>query len=385
MAITPNKSAIEAAGLEYIEPHEIVKDTGPKALNLLAQAVVDIQAKPSAAKPTIITSSTYRITTAGDYVAGVATTLTLDNGQSLPMQRGQAIVAVDVSGQLFYSDFITLAGPKPPTLTPGTLSATATQTEITATVTGAKDSESGLHAAPYRFSRDGGTSWTPWQAGSSYTFSGLTAGVLYNLLVEVRNIAGDVAQLSLTKSTQEDPNAWGTLYFDDFNDAPDGSIAGRPIGNTTWEVGVVANHKLAGNFRLPIAYDRIRFDADWVPQTSSPASNFYFGWDGSTTGTGEAPAECWRVHLSRGSGASLYYMDGSASGTQLATSDGSNGGAGLGSPSKITFEVDAGLFTVSIKGNEIMRHQVADWHSGAVFSGSVGSGHTFDNFALRVA
>lgn len=41
MAITPDKAAIEAAGLEYIEPTEIVKDTGPKALNLLAQAVVD--------------------------------------------------------------------------------------------------------------------------------------------------------------------------------------------------------------------------------------------------------------------------------------------------------------------------------------------------------
>ena len=47
MAITPKRDAIEAAGLEYIEPTEIVKDTGPKALNLLAQAVVDIMAKGS--------------------------------------------------------------------------------------------------------------------------------------------------------------------------------------------------------------------------------------------------------------------------------------------------------------------------------------------------
>ena len=47
MAIIPDKNAIEAAGLEYIEPTEIVADTGPKALNLLAQAVVDLMAKGS--------------------------------------------------------------------------------------------------------------------------------------------------------------------------------------------------------------------------------------------------------------------------------------------------------------------------------------------------
>lgn len=343
---------------------------------------------------TIITSSSYRITKAGDYVAGVDTTVTLDNGQSLSMKRGQALVAIDVAGQLFYSDFITLAGPKPPSLTPGELSATATQTEITATVTGATDSESGLHASPYRFSRDGGASWTPWQAGNSFTFTGLTAGVSYNLRAEVRNIAGDVATLSLAKSTQEDPNAWGTLYFDDFSDAADGDITGRAFGDTTWESGYVVNGEMSDpeptttgqrsvtfQFEAPGARQRYEFK---LLSGFRDATRVLLGWDGQTNFAGEPnPAvKYWFVALDQ-SGCAVMEMANSGGSyparTKLATGAGIVNGKWL----SVVIEQDAGLVTLTIDGTQILQHQITDYTPSTHQRIEMWRRHQIDDFGYR--
>lgn len=59
----------------------------------------------------------------------------------------------------------------------------------TVTVSGAVDVETGLHAtAPYAFSKDGGATWTAWQASPSYSVTGLEASTTYPApKVKVRN------------------------------------------------------------------------------------------------------------------------------------------------------------------------------------------------------
>lgn len=98
MAITPDKAAIEAAGLEYVEPTELVSATGPKALNLLAQAVVDLAGGVDEAEVRAIVegmdlgggsgvrevSGTVTLTTAdGPLVQVYATAAATVNGESL--------------------------------------------------------------------------------------------------------------------------------------------------------------------------------------------------------------------------------------------------------------------------------------------------------------
>lgn len=348
-------------------------------------------------RPTVITTSTYRITAAGDYVAGADTTVTLDNGQSLPMQRGQAIVAIDVAGQLLYSDFINLAGPKPPSLSPGVLSATSTQTEITATVEGAADSESGLHGSPYRFSRDGGGTWTAWQAGTSFTFTGLTAGLAYQLRAEVRNAAGTSSVLSLEWSTQEDPNAWGTLFFDDFNDAADGSIAGRSIGTATWDKGNAKAQALFGQKgRLVstitgIPQKRIDLTAKVTPTLFGSSLHVGLAWAGESDVWGEknyylasfsASATHSITHVTPAETSAPHVQ------TRVATADESTPKTPRGETTEVRASLSAtGEIVMYVSGTEVLRYQIPDYvpvESNKMYI-SVGEGASVDDLAIRAA
>ena len=92
------------------------------------------------------------------------------------------VTGADTSGVVADSD---TTGPTGATLTVSNVLASG----YTVTVAGAVDVETGLHAtAPYAFSADGGTTWTAWQAGTSYSFTGLDAGTAYPApKVKVRN------------------------------------------------------------------------------------------------------------------------------------------------------------------------------------------------------
>ena len=75
----------------------------------------------------------------------------------------------------------------------GTLAASAvTATTMTLTVTGASDT-GGLDAEPYRFSTDGGVTWTEWQTAAAYDVTGLTASTTYYCRHETRDAAGNIA------------------------------------------------------------------------------------------------------------------------------------------------------------------------------------------------
>ena len=75
----------------------------------------------------------------------------------------------------------------------GTLAASAvTDTTMTLTVTGASDVV-GLDAEPYRFSTDGGVTWTEWQTAAAYDVTGLTASTTYYCRHETRDAAGNIS------------------------------------------------------------------------------------------------------------------------------------------------------------------------------------------------
>jgi hypothetical protein len=76
----------------------------------------------------------------------------------------------------------------------GTLaSSSITTTGFTLTVTGASDAGIGLANLPYRFSIDGGATWTPWQASNVDVVTGLVTGTLYPTRHEVRDLNGNLS------------------------------------------------------------------------------------------------------------------------------------------------------------------------------------------------
>ena len=73
--------------------------------------------------------------------------------------------------------------------TAGTIAGSSiTSSSFTLTVTGATD-ETALHATPYAFSTNGGSSYSTWQAGATFAASGLTAATGYSCRHKVRDAA----------------------------------------------------------------------------------------------------------------------------------------------------------------------------------------------------
>lgn len=83
-------------------------------------------------------------------------------------------------------------GGEPPDVTAptaGTLaSSSITDTTFTLTVSGAAD-ETALHAQPYRFSTDNGSSWSAWQTSPVFNVTGKTASTGYTCVHQTRDAA----------------------------------------------------------------------------------------------------------------------------------------------------------------------------------------------------
>ena len=73
--------------------------------------------------------------------------------------------------------------PTAPSISSATITSSGT-TGISISITASGGSGDTLN---YRFSKDGGSSWTSTQTGSTYSYTGLTAGSTYNVCFEVRN------------------------------------------------------------------------------------------------------------------------------------------------------------------------------------------------------
>ena len=77
--------------------------------------------------------------------------------------------------------------------TVGTMAASSiTSSGFTLTVSGASDAV-GLHAQPYAFTTDGGTTWSAYQASAALTVTGKTASTGYSCNWRVRDAAGNVS------------------------------------------------------------------------------------------------------------------------------------------------------------------------------------------------
>lgn len=77
--------------------------------------------------------------------------------------------------------------------TAGTLtSSNITSTTFDLTVSGAAD-ETALHAQPYRFSTDNGSSWSPYQASPVFNVTGKVASTAYTCVHETRDAAGNTS------------------------------------------------------------------------------------------------------------------------------------------------------------------------------------------------
>lgn len=86
-------------------------------------------------------------------------------------------------------------GPPPDVTNPtaGTLaSSNITSTTFDLTVSGAAD-ETALHAQPYRFSTDNGSTWSPYQTSPVFNVTGKTASTAYTCVHQTRDAAGNVS------------------------------------------------------------------------------------------------------------------------------------------------------------------------------------------------
>lgn len=127
----------------------------------------------------------------------------------------------------------------PPT---ASMTASATAQGVLLTVSNALDLDAGLPANPYRFSTDGGTTWSAWQSSATYDSGDLGAGT-YQPRAQVRDAAATPNVLTLSADPVTvvagyvDPS--NTLIAEGFNGT--GMLHGTApdVGAGTW-VGIAA-------------------------------------------------------------------------------------------------------------------------------------------------
>ena len=138
--------------------------------------------------------------------------------------------------------------------TAGTLAVTGSGdagTTRTLTVTGASD-ETALHATPYRFSTDGGTTWSAYQASNVFTTGALAAGT-YQPRVMVRDAAGNTATATAADFTVDAAPVTPTLPLTDTFTEPDGTeVVGRTVSGFTWALDANndLNHNATGSPKI---------------------------------------------------------------------------------------------------------------------------------------
>ena len=93
------------------------------------------------------------------------------------------------------------------TVTTNSIKVDGTTTDATATST---NGSSGIKE--YRFSKDGGKTYTNAQTSATYTFSGLTQNVEYTIVVEAKDNAGNTTNGTVKATTGTVPTASGATY-----------------------------------------------------------------------------------------------------------------------------------------------------------------------------
>lgn len=151
-------------------------------------------------------------------------------------------------------DILWTAVPAPDTTAPtaGTLAVSASSSSADLSISGATDDSGKLSPTPYSFTRDNGVTWSAWQAGTTYQYTGLTASTSYTFQHRVQDAAGNISTgTAITKSTTA-VSTLTTVLHDTFTRA-DGALATvGAVADTgqTW-LGSTATAKIATNKLQP--------------------------------------------------------------------------------------------------------------------------------------
>lgn len=154
-----------------------------------------------------------------------------------------------VDGSLTINDlkarFFTNPGSPPPDVTPPTPGTVAgsniTSTSFDLTITGASD-ETALHATPYAFSTDNGTSWSAFQASPVFNATGKTASTGYTCKGRVRDAAGNSADTAGVLVTTSAASGLTHTFLQTAVDPIDRTVytfAAQPIGAASADRRVV--------------------------------------------------------------------------------------------------------------------------------------------------
>lgn len=198
--------------------------------------------------------------------------------------------------------------------TPGTLAASGiTDTTFTLTVSGASD-ETELHATPYAYSTDNGTTWSAWQAGATYEATGLAAGTTYTCQHKVRDAAlNEATGTAITTTTGTGGGGgtyeWARRVTPEQTDPPTES----PSSNThTYTVAGTPGRLLVAGFSADKAPGAITVSSGWslVAYNSGSSVSGAIAWrvaTGSdditwTLGGGQSKQACCDVHEFTGFG-----------------------------------------------------------------------------------
>ena len=249
----------------------------------------------------VVGRGTVALTLAGD----TQMTLTGQDGDSVLIDadlaghtltvEGKAVGAVSVwarsRGRWISSSAITGGGgtggaPDTTAPTAGTLAVGTTANAADLSVTGALDTGSGLDPEPYAFSRDGGATWTAWQAAATYRYTNLTASTTYSFVHRVRDFAGNIKTgATVSKATAAPPAGWNVQHTLDFTAADNTALTaytadGATISKIDGTDGVIAGNRAAsavgnmGDFQIITAkVPKQRATADY----DITNGNLYFG------------------------------------------------------------------------------------------------------------
>lgn len=144
----------------------------------------------------------------------------------------------------------------PPTA--GTLTATGGIGQVSLSVSGAAD-ETALHATAYSFSVDGGSNFGAWQAGSSATITGLSAGTI-TCRHQVRDAAGNIS-LGATKTATVTAPVAAVSITENFTAADATNLIGKATttGGKTWLQDTTGANALGGGqATVPITNNRLQ-------------------------------------------------------------------------------------------------------------------------------
>lgn len=152
-----------------------------------------VVADDTPAAPSEGTSATYFVTSAVSWPAGLEWSTDPDGGVA-PTITGTALVSMftlgGVTRAILGATFPAVVAPDTTPPTPGTLTSSLVNATSFLLIAGSAFDAGGLHAQPYRFSIDGGSTWSAWQTSEQYAVSGRPPGTAHTCRHEVRDAAG---------------------------------------------------------------------------------------------------------------------------------------------------------------------------------------------------